>query len=355
MTGGARPLGRHRRTWLAAGAALLAGAVAALVPQPAALAGTSSSTWAFAALASAAIVTLAILPFIVWRTAAQPRAWVAAGVLSLALGLASFAAAGSVQRACTARYADRQVVIGTDLTQLGAAYQAENPDLSSDDLLFDAAGVPERIWTPASIGRCTVLISGTYFLWIPFLIVCVVATAQAIPVSVLAPMRWGAPSAAPPAHGDLPLLYDVFISYRHQREDMRFARELVAALEAEGYRVAIDERDFSANASFLQEMERAIRQSRFTVAVISPRYLESGNTEEEAIITKVLDLTDRKRRLIPLVIEPVALPVWLYGIVGIDWTKRDPLVDPFDKLTATLGAPLSFSRPPSAGERRGRP
>jgi hypothetical protein len=41
------------------------------------------------------------------------------------------------------------------------------------------------------------------------------------------------------------------------------------------------------------------------------------------------------------VIEPVALPVWLYGIVGIDWTKRDPLVDPFDKLTATLGAPLS--------------
>ena len=52
---------------------------------------------------------------------------------------------------------------------------------------------------------------------------------------------------------------------------------------------------------------------------------------------------DRKRRLIPLVIEPVSLPAWLYGIVGIDCTKRDPLVDPFDKLKATLGAPLAAS------------
>jgi hypothetical protein len=152
-------------------------------------------------------------------------------------------------------------------------------------------------------------------------------------------------AAAPRAHEAWPILYDVFVSYRHEGEDQRFARELVAALEADGYRVAIDERDFPANASFLQEMERAIRQSRFTVAVISPRYLESGNTEEEAIITKVLDMGDRKRRLIPLVIEPVALPVWLYGIVGIDWTKRDPLVDPFDKLKATIGAPQSDSMP----------
>jgi hypothetical protein len=95
--------------------------------------------------------------------------------------------------------------------------------------------------------------------------------------------------------------------------------------------VAIDERDFPANASFLEEMERCVRESRATVAVISPRYLESGNCQEEAIICKVLDMGDRKRRLIPLVIEPVSLPAWLYGIVGIDCTKANPLVDLFDK------------------------
>jgi hypothetical protein len=339
MTSGARFFGRHRRVWLAAAAVVLAAVGAAIVPQPAALAGaTTTAAWAFAALASAAIVTIAILPFVVWRAAARPRVWVAMAVLSLALGLASFTAAGYAQRVCTARYGGRPVVIGTVLTPLGSAYREANPELSIDDLLFDAAGAAERVWTPASIGRCATFLSSTYFLWIPFLVVCLVATAQAVPTSILAPMRLDGP--APQEGEGLPLLYDVFISYRHQGEDMRFARELVAALEGEGYRVAIDERDFPANASFLKEMERAIRQSRFTVAVLSPRYLESGNTEEEAIITRVLDLGDRKRRLIPLVIEPVTLPVWLYGLVGIDWTKPDPLVDPFEKLKATLGAPL---------------
>jgi hypothetical protein len=140
------------------------------------------------------------------------------------------------------------------------------------------------------------------------------------------------------------------MSYRHHDVDKMFATELVSALEADGYRVAIDERDFLANASFLKEMERAVRESRFTLAVISPRYLESGNTEEEAIIAKVLDMGDRRRRLIPLVIEPVSMPAWLYGIVGIDWTKRDPLVDPFDKLKATLGAPLA-----TVGDTAGAP
>jgi hypothetical protein len=338
MTGGARLFGRHRRVWVTAGAVLLAATAAALVPQPPALSGAAAvEPWTFAALASAAIVTLAILPFLVWRTAARPRAWVAMAVVSLALGLASFSIGGYAQRACTARYGERSVVIGTDVTALGAAYRQANPELSSDDLLFDAAGVAERVWTSESIGRCAAFISSTYFLWVPFLAVCLVATAQAVPTSIMAPMRLGAP--APRAPAELPLRYDVFMSYRHEGEDKRFATELVAALEAEGYRVAIDERDFQANASFLREMERAIRQSRFTIAVISSRYLESGNTEEEAIITKVLDMGDRKRRLIPVVIETVPLPAWLYGIVGIDWTKRDPLVDPFDKLKSTLGEP----------------
>lgn len=65
--------------------------------------------------------------------------------------------------------------------------------------------------------------------------------------------------------------------------------------------------------------------------------------EEEAIVCKVLDMGDRQRRLIPLVIEPVALPAWLFGIVGIDCTRPAPLVDPFDKLQSTLGPPLSTS------------
>jgi TIR domain-containing protein len=342
MTSGARLLGRHKRTWLALAATLLAAIAAAFNPLPAAIDATGGAQQtAFAALASAAIVTLAVLPFFLWPGVAQPKIWAAVAVAALTLGLGSFLGSAFVQRACTARYADRAVVIGTELTALGASYTQANPDLSNDDLLFDAAGVPGRIWTASSIGRCGAFITGSYFLWIPFLVVCLLATAQAAPTTILAPVRWDAqpPTLAPAA----PIRYDVFVSYRHGGVDKTFATELVAALEADGYRVAIDERDFAANASFLREMERVIRESRITVAVISNRYLESGNTEEEVLISKVLDMGDRRRRLIPIIIEPVALPVWLYGIVGIDWTKPDPLVDPLEKLKATLGTPLAAS------------
>jgi hypothetical protein len=331
------PLSGRRRVRLSVAAVLLAAIAAALAPPPSVVAD-SGGRWVFAALTSAALVAIAILPFVLWRRAARPQIWMAVGIVALAFGVGSFYTGGYAQRACTAGYGESRVIIGTELTPLGATYKQANPELSSGDLLFDAAGVPDRIWTPASIGRCRAVISSTYFLWIPFLVICLLTTAQAAPFTIPPPVRWDAPRSH---EGTAPQTrYDVFISYRHDDVDTNVARHLLEVLEADGYRVAIDERDFPANASFLKEMERCVRESRFTVAVISPRYLESGNCEEEAIVCKVLDMGDRKRRLIPFIIEPVSMPAWLYGIVGVDCTKADPLVDPIDRLKATLGTPL---------------
>ena len=341
MTNGARSLGRHKAVWLAIAAIALAAIAAAAAPRPSGLADSDTgSAWTFAALASAAIVAVCVLPFIVVRGAGRRSIWLTLAIVALALGVGSFSAGGYAQRACMARYGERPVVIGTELTPLGTTYKQANPSLSNDELLFDAAGVPGRIWTRSSIDRCRTFISTTYFLWIPFLVVCLLATVQVMPTAALPVLVRHAPARQPPERAEAPPRYDVFISYRHGGKDSEVARQLAEALEADGYAVAIDERDFPANASFLEEMERCVRESRATVAVISPRYLESGNCQEEAIICKVLDMGDRKRRLIPIVIEPVSLPAWLYGIVGIDCTKANPLVDPFDKLKSTLGAPL---------------
>jgi len=338
MTGRGGLLRRHRRTFIAAAGVVLAGIAAAFMPPPAAIDGANSR--AIVALVSSAIVAFALLPALVWRSAARPAVWTLVAVAALLLGVASFAGSGYVERTCTANYAGKAIVIGTEFNTLGANYKRENPELSTEELLFDAAGVPERIWTASSIGRCRALSGGTYFLAIPFLAICLLAAAEAVPATILSPVRWGGQSAVKESE-PAALRYDVFVSYRHEAADRQFATELVSMLEGDGYRVAIDERDFPGNASFLLEMERCIRESRFTLAVISPRYLESGATQEEAIISRVLDLGDRKRRLIPLVIEPASLPAWLYGLVGIDFTKRDPLVDPYDKLKATLGVPLN--------------
>ena len=335
---------RNRRLWITAGAAALGGFVAGIVPLPGGLDPSSGATTRlFAVVASIAIVLLAVLPGVVIRAFAGRRSiWIGAAAVSLVLGAAAYVTHSTMERTCTARYDGRVTMIGTAWTALGESYAKANPALSNDDLLFDATGVADRLWTPESIASCRVRTGTTYFLWVPWLAACLAALLQAVPTGTL-PVGMRAQVPASPASAPT-LRYDVFVSYRHGGRDGDFAGELLVALERAGYIVAIDERDFPANASFLQEMERCIRESRFTVSIISPRYLDSGNCEEEAILCKVLDMNDRRRRLIPMVIESVAMPAWLFGIVGIDCTKPAPLVDPFDKLRSTIGAPLMSGR-----------
>jgi hypothetical protein len=336
--------GRAGRLWLGIAGACAAALAAAALPVPAGFAeGDRARLVTFAALASGALVALVILPFVVWKGQPRRAIWLATAAVALVLGVLAFYAADATQRQCTARSGGRTVIVGTELTQLGSDYQRANPDLSRDDLLADSPGRVDRVWTRGSIDRCRRQIAATYFLWIPLLVVCVLATVAAIPGGMLpVPIR---ATSAPASPATPELRYDVFLSYRHGGRDTQVARALLETLEADGYRVAIDDRDFPANASFLEEMERCIRESRFTLAIISPAYLESGNCQEEAIITKVLDMGERRRRLIPFVIEPVTMPVWLYGIVGIDYTKADPLVDALAKLEGTLGPPLAAREP----------
>ena len=149
--------------------------------------------------------------------------------------------------------------------------------------------------------------------------------------------------------------YDAFISYRRQPTDQSFARQLVTDLEAEGYRVAIDERDFRPNETFLDEMERCVKESRFTLAVISPHYLDSGNCYEEGVICKVLDMKERRRRLVPLFLERVELPIWLYNITGVDFVDGGALVAPMQRLLNWLGTAPEISgkaRPSSERQRQ---
>lgn len=332
-------LARHGRTVLAIAGIAGAALVSAFAPLPPGFSPSADqNTAVFAALASAALVALCVAPFLVRRGVVARRVWILLAMVTLALGLASFSSNTYIQRRCTANYAGTLVVIGTELTPVGVEYRRVNPDETVDQIVDASHGRTDWAWTQSSIARCRAMLAGSHYLWIPLLFACVVAAAQSVPSGSLPAVVGAASAVRLEPHG--PPVYDVFISYRHGGRDAEFARQLLDTLEADGYRVAIDERDFPANAAFLQEMERCIRQSRFTVAILSPRYFESGNCEEEAIVCKVLDMGERRRRLIPIIIEPVAMPAWLYGIVGIDCTKLDPLVDPIERLKGTLGHPL---------------
>ena len=91
--------------------------------------------------------------------------------------------------------------------------------------------------------------------------------------------------------------YDVFISYRHAEKE--WARKtLLPRLEAAGLRACVDFRDFKLGAALLDEMERAVLESRFTVVVLSKAYLESGFTKLEEIMAAHLGTEEQAVRVI---------------------------------------------------------
>lgn len=351
------------REWIAAAAGATAAATW-LLPLPGALpAEGRTSTIAFATVTAAALVALCAVLLRAGRPSAQRQVALLMIGGGLVLGAAAFLAGSRVQQTCTALHGGRPVLIGTQLTTVGQDYRADNPGLPVGALLEDAAGEAELVWTRASIAQCRLLLSGTYFLWVPMLAVAILGAGASLTRGRLTVSRVAAAHDAVRARDDASAeaeadtrgrtRYDVFISYRHGDRDAQVAHELLDALEAEGYAVAFDARDFPANESFLAEMERCIRQSRFTLALVSRRYLQSGNCEEEAMICKVLDMSERRRRLIPLYLEPAEVPIWLHGIVGIRLDEPSTRIDPMDRLVATLGPPSPKARPGRPGRTGG--
>ncbi len=92
---------------------------------------------------------------------------------------------------------------------------------------------------------------------------------------------------------------DVFFSYRHQELDRSWARTvLLPRLKAEGLRVCIDSESFRLGSPLAKEMERAVEQSRYTLAVASEAYLASNFAELENVLAEHLGLERSQRRLL---------------------------------------------------------
>ena len=259
---------------------------------------------------------------IIWTTIA-----IASGVAALAALYAHFEAG---QR-CIVDYAGQPKIIGRELTPEGRGVVARSPGLSISELLLSAGGQVDVVWTESSIARCRFWVSWGGLLAMPLFGVCVGSLVRGRGAHLWSS---GGSAAVPTSvKASRPVRYDAFISYR--RLDRLRAEALAEAIESRGFRVAIDFRDFRPNETVLAEMERCIVESRFVLCVITPNYASSGFTNEEALMAKLLDLTERRNRVVPLVFEQVPMPAWLQGLVGINFTAAAQ-IDPIEKLIGLL-------------------
>lgn len=140
-------------------------------------------------------------------------------------------------------------------------------------------------------------------------------TAQAASTASVGPTK--DPAQAIPLSQQTEYQYDVFISYSHTDQEWVWS-ELLPRLERVGLKATIDYRDFEPGAPLLNEMERAVLESRKTVLVLTPAYLNSEWTELENILVQTMDPGARQRRLVPVLLRPCEIPLRIRSLVYVD-------------------------------------
>lgn len=142
--------------------------------------------------------------------------------------------------------------------------------------------------------------------------------------------------------------YDVFISYRWVDPDMYWVRDhLAPALQGAGLRTLLDVQDFVPGRDLILEMDRAGRESRYVLCVLSPEYFDGDRMVAfESLNARRSNPSGSDSRLIPLLLRPTQMPNWIRGLVPIDWTDDRGRGREWTKLLEILGAPRNSGPPP---------
>lgn len=131
--------------------------------------------------------------------------------------------------------------------------------------------------------------------------------------------------------------YDVFLSYRHHQPDKTWVRQtLLPWLETENLRVCIDFRDFRLGEPVVLEMSRAVDQSRYTLAVLTPAYLDSNFTELENVLAEHAGLETNQRRLLIVMREQCAPRLSLRARLWLDMTNDEEFEINVQRLVSEL-------------------
>jgi hypothetical protein len=111
-----------------------------------------------------------------------------------------------------------------------------------------------------------------------------------------------APAAAVLASPSTSYTWDVFMSHAFE-DKVGFVDGLVNCLEAAGLKVWYDKGNLTGGDSLVAGIEEGLRQSRFGVVVLSPRYFAKGwpKAELEALLAR--DNSDQSRRLLQVWLE----------------------------------------------------
>lgn len=132
--------------------------------------------------------------------------------------------------------------------------------------------------------------------------------------------------------------YDIFVSYRWQEPDRTWVRAtLIPALQDAGLEVCADYLNFRIGRPVIREMERAVESSRFTLAVMTPAYLQGAFSDLEAVMAQHLSLEEREDRfLVVLREETTQIPLGTRARIWLDMTQDAEFTAAVQRLIAEV-------------------
>jgi len=137
--------------------------------------------------------------------------------------------------------------------------------------------------------------------------------------------------------------YDLFISYA-DADRAWVEGYLLDALTQADVRCH-SESAFALGVPRLLEFERAIQQSQRTLLVLSPAYLAEGFSQFTDLLAQSYGLETATWPVIPLLLQPVALPPRLAMLTALDATDPDERAEAIEKLCAELRCPVPGPAP----------
>jgi hypothetical protein len=137
----------------------------------------------------------------------------------------------------------------------------------------------------------------------------------------------------PPADG---FAHDAYVSFSQQKPDKTWARKtLLPALRAAGLNV-VSEDDFALGAPLINEMERHVVKSRYTIGLLTPRSLADNFADLDTVLARHLGLEKSQRRFIGVMRERCKPSLSVRALYYLDMTDDDE----FDINLARLATQL---------------
>lgn len=133
----------------------------------------------------------------------------------------------------------------------------------------------------------------------------------------------------------------IFLS--HSSKDKAFTRNLAERLRKAGVRVWLDEAELNIGDSLLTKISTAIESADFIAVIISHNSVQSSWVQTELRMAMSRELEDKNVRVLPILIEPCELPMFLRDKLYADFSKSDDFDAPFARLLRALGVELPLT------------